>query len=377
MRYPLAKPYIGKEEERAVLDVLRSGVLSMGSRVAEFEKRFAGFVGVKYAVAVSSGTAGLHLALIAAGIKAGDEVITTPFSFVASANAVLFVGATPVFADIDPVTYNIDPKKIEAAITKKTKAILVVHILGQASPLNEINALAKKFKLKIIEDACESVGAMYKGGKGKGRMVGTFGESAVFAFYPNKQMTTGEGGMVVTNDKKLNALFRSLRNQGRAENMNWLDHERLGYNYRMGEMNAAVGLVQLGRVEFLIRQRQKIAGWYNDFLSPHPELLLLPRVRPGNTHTWFVYVVLINKKKQSEIITALAKRGIASKPYFPSIHLFSFHRESFGCNEGDFPISESVSRRALALPLYVGLSKKDVAYICQTLLNALHTNDHS
>ncbi len=391
MRYPLAKPHIGKKEERYVLEVLRSGKLSMGPKVEAFEKRFARFVGRKHAIAVSSGTAGLHLALLASGIKEGDEVITSPFSFVASANAILYVGAKPVFVDIDPLTYNIAPEKIEAAITSETKAILVVHILGQAASMDAIMGIAKKHKLKIIEDACESLGAIYMGKKakpnpkdsvalgrphglarstnggfrGKKKMVGTFGESAVFAFYPNKQMTTGEGGMMVTNDTKLNVLFRSLRNQGRAKNMNWLDHERLGYNYRLDEMSAALGLAQLENIEFLIQERQKIARWYHTCLSRYPGLIGVPRTAPGNTHTWFVYTVLLPAGiSREKVMTRLKRAGIATKPYLPSIHLFSF-------SMGNFPVSEGVSKRALALPLYIGLTKKDVVYISKEFVKAL------
>ena len=364
--YPLAKPHIGKEEEREVLEVLRSGVLSMGPKVEEFEKKFAKFIGTKYAVAVSSGTAGLHLALIGAGIKEGDEVITTPFSFVASANAILYVGATPMFADIDPITYNLDPKEVEKKITKKTKAILVVHIFGQPAKMDEITLLAQKHNLTVIEDACESLGATYHG-----KACGTFGESAVFAFYPNKQMTTGEGGMLVTDERKLYSLFRSLRNQGRAENMQWLDHERLGYNYRLPELSSAVGLAQLKKIKFLLRERQKIAKWYDTYLSNAPALVKVPRVYPESTHTWFVYVVQILGKKRDAVIAELLKKGISAKPYFPSIHLFSFHKEKFGFMRGDFPISEEVSDRALALPMYIGLTESDVRFISKTLLKVL------
>lgn len=384
--YPLAKPHIGTDEERAVLEVLRSGVLSMGPGVDAFEKEFARFVGTKHACAVSSGTAGLHLALIGAGIGPGDEVVTSPFSFVASANAILYVGAKPVFVDIEPFTYNIDPKKIEEKITKKTKAILVVHIFGQAADMAPIIQLAKKRRLKIVEDACESIGAMYgqgakpspedsvarpaKGGfRGKGRMVGTFGESAVFAFYPNKQMTTGEGGMLVTNSKRRDALFRSLRNQGRGADMRWLFHERLGYNYRLDEMSAALGLVQLRKIRFLIRERQRIARWYHALLSPHHALLRPLPVAPGNTNTWFVYPVLLPRNARREgIIARLAKQGISAKPYLPSIHLFPFYRKRFGSKKGDFPVSEEVSARILALPFYIGLTKTAVAYIVNALV---------
>lgn len=379
MKFPLAKPYIGKEEEQAVLEVLRSGVLSIGPKQEAFEKRFAKFVGTKYACAVSSGTAGLHLALLGVGLGPGDEVITTPFSFVASANAILYVGAIPVFVDIDAATYNIDPRKIEERITKKTKAILVVHIFGQAADMNPIMRLARKYRLKVIEDACESLGAVYNGRKGgngekgeKGKKVGTFGESAVFAFYPNKQMTTGEGGMIVTNDKKLDALFRSLRNQGRGANMQWLSHERLGYNYRLDEMSAAVGLAQLRKIRFLIRERQRIAEWYHTFLFPHRDVIQLLTVVPGNTNTWFVYPVLIPRGiHRDTVIMRMAKRGISTKPYLPSIHLFGFYRKRFGFKKGDFPISEGVSDRVLALPFYIGLTARDAKHIADALIQSV------
>ncbi|KKU77983.1 MAG: Glutamine-scyllo-inositol transaminase [Parcubacteria group bacterium GW2011_GWA2_47_64] len=373
IHYPLAKPHIGKEEERAVLKTLRSGVLSMGPAITEFEKRFARFVGTKYAVAVSSGTAGLHLALIGAGIKEGDEVITSPFSFVASANAILYVGATPVFTDVDPNTFNIDPMGIEKKITPRTKAILVVHIFGQSADMNQILALARKHKLKIIEDACESLGATYKGGEnGIARMVGTFGESGVFAFYPNKQMTTGEGGMIVTNSKKLCALLRSLRNQGRGKNMQWLSHERLGYNYRMDEMSAALGLVQLRKIRFLIRERQKIAVWYHRFLSKQACGIQPLKVAIGNTNTWFVYPVLLpSGVNRNSVVERMEKRGINTKPYLPSIHLFGFYKKRFGFKKGDFPISEEVSERVLALPFYIGLTKNDIGLIVDALTESL------
>lgn len=358
-KYPSAKPHITQKEKKYVLEVLDSGVLSIGPKQEAFEKKFAEFVGTKYASAVSSGTAGLHLAMVASGIGPGDEVITTPFSFVASANAILYVGAKPVFVDIDPKTYNIDPKKIESAITRKTKAILVVHIFGQPAEMGPISRVAKKHNLKIIEDACESLGAKYKG-----KMVGAFGEAAVFAFYPNKQMTTGEGGVVVTNNKKYHELFLSLRNQGRSGDMQWLDHDKLGYNYRMPELSAAVGLAQLERIDWLLGER-KIAGWYNEFLAPHADLIQLPYTHPHNTHTWFVYVICIKNLKinRDKVIADLNKIGVSTKPYLPSIHLLSFYRDKFGFKKGDFPAAEAVSNSTLALPFYVGLKKSDIKYI--------------
>ncbi len=367
-RYPIAKPYITKKEEKYVLEVLRSGDLSLGPYYKKFEEKFAEFVGTKYACAVSSGTAGLHLAMIAAGIKKGDEVITTPFSFIASANCILYVGAKPVFADIEPITYNIDPLKIEKKITKKTKAILVVHIFGQAADMSPILKIAKKHNLKIIEDACESIGAKYKG-----KNVGTFGESAVFAFYPNKQITTGEGGMLVTSNKKIYDLCSSLRNQGRAENMRWLDHERLGYNYRMDEMSAAVGLAQMEKINFLIKERQKIARLYNKHLARYSNFIQVPRVGKYRTHTYFVYAVKLKNPKirRDDVIKELQEEGISTKAYLPSIHLFSFYKKMFGYKKGDFPVSEAASDSSLALPFYIGLKEKDIKYIVNSLVSLL------
>ena len=371
-KYPIAKPYITNDEKKLVLEVLNSGNLSLGPKYKEFEKLFARKIGTKYACAVSSGTAGLHLAMIAAGIGPGDEVITTPFSFIASANCILYVGATPVFVDIDQVTYNMEPAEIEKRLTKRTKAILVVHIFGQAVDMAPILRIAKKYKLKIIEDACEAVGAEYEG-----KNTGTFGESAVFAFYPNKQMTTGEGGMIVTNNRKIYELCSSLRNQGRTENMQWLDHQYLGYNYRMDEMSAALGIAQLQKLDFMIKQRQVLAGWYNKHLEPFFELVGAPAVARGNKHTWFVYVVKIRDQKinRNRIITDLHKLGISTKPYLPSIHLFSFYKDKFGFKEGDFPIAEAVSQSSLALPFYIGLNEGDVKYIVAKLIEVLQKHE--
>jgi perosamine synthetase len=368
--YPVAKPYITSDEINAVTEVLKSGNLSLGPKYALFEKEFANKIGTRYACAVSSGTAGLHLAMIAAGIGVGDEVITSPFSFIASANSILYVGAKPIFVDIDSLTYNMDPAHIEAKINKKTKAILVVHIFGQSTDMDPVFKLAKKYKLKIIEDACESIGATYKG-----KNVGTFGESAVFAFYPNKQMTTGEGGILVTNSKKTYSLCSSLRNQGRSENMQWLDHERLGYNYRMDEMSAALGLAQLSKLDFMLKERKKIASWYTEYLKPYQHLLLTPQVAPYNTHSWFVYIVKIKNIKselvRNKIIKNMGKEGIATKPYLPAIHLFSFYKKQFGYQKNDFPIAEKVAMSSLSLPFYIGLKKEDIRCIVGKLIKII------
>lgn len=363
-KFPLAKPFIGKKEIDNVMAVLKSGVLSLGQRHLDFEKKFAKKVGTKYAVSVCNGTAGLHLALLAASIKEGDEVITSPFSFIASSNAILYVGARPVFVDVDPVTGNIDPEKIEEKINKNTKAILAVHIFGQPARMDEIMKIAREYKLKVIEDACESIEATFKGQK-----VGTFGESAVFAFYPNKQMTTGEGGILTTNSLSVYEMCKSLANQGRGDSMQWLDHKYLGYNYRMDEMSAALGLAQLGRLSSFVRERQKIAGWYKSYLSKYADLIEVPVTASDNTHTWFVYVVRlkIDPKHKGAIIKELAKAGVVSKVYLPSIHLFDFYRKKFGYKPGDYPISEDISARSLALPFYLGLKEQDVQLIVTKL----------
>lgn len=370
--YPIAKPYLGLQEKKLVMDVLKSGNLSLGPIHKEFEKRIAEKIGTRFACSVSSGTAGLHLAMIAANIKPGDEVITSPFSFIASANCILYVDAKPIFVDIDPSTYNLDPAKIEAAITPKTKAILVVHIFGQTANMTAIKKIAKKYRLKIIEDACESICAKHQEKK-----AGTFGESAVFAFYPNKQMTTGEGGMLVTNSEKIYRLCNSLRNQGRSENMQWLDHERLGYNYRMDEMSAALGLSQLEKLDEMIKKRQQLANLYHKHLTPYSELIQPPQTAPDNTHTWFVYVIKlknkINQKRRDGLIMSLAKQGISTKPYLPPIHLFNFYKKTFGYKKGDFPIAEEVGASTIALPFYIGLKEKDVKYITDKLIKTINT----
>lgn len=370
--YSIAKPHLGTKEKQKVLAVLNSGNLSLGPEYKKFEEKFAAKIGTKFACAVSSGTAGLHLAMLAANIKPGDEVITSPFSFVASANSILYVGAKPIFVDIDPQTYNMDPAKVETAITPKTKAILVVHIFGHPADMTYLVKIAKKHRLKIIEDACESICAEHQGQK-----VGTFGESAVFAFYPNKQMTTGEGGMLVTNNEKIYRLCNSLRNQGRSENMQWLDHERLGYNYRMDEMSATLGLSQLEKLDNMIKERVKLANLYQKHLLKYQNIVQLPHTAKNNTHTWFVYVIKLNKKyqkKRDAIIMSLAKQGISTKPYLPPIHLFSFYKKSFGYKKGDFPVAEEVGASTIALPFYIGLKEADIKYITNKLIKTVH--DH-
>ncbi len=358
---PLAKPSIDQSDINAVVGVLKSGRLSLGPSLLRFEADFAKYVGTKYACAVSSGTAGLHLAVKALGLKLGDEVITTPFSFIASSNCLLYEGIRPVFVDVDDATFNLDSEKLERAITLKTKAIVIVHIFGQSADMVPVMRLARKYKLSVIEDACESIGATYHG-----RTTGTFGDVGVFAFYPNKQMTTGEGGMLVSNSKKLQELFLSLRNHGRAANMEKVDHRVLGYNYRMDEMSAALGLSQLKRVGSFIREREKIAGWYSEYLANTPNIVT-PTIGANRTHSWFVYVVRITNGKRDRLQRFLLEHGIQTKVYLPTIHLQPFMRDQFGYQQGDFPIAEKVSSQALALPLFVGLRQHEVKRIAEAI----------
>jgi len=368
MKYPLAKPYITQREKDLVNDVLDSGFLSLGPKLEEFEKKFANKIGTAYACGVSSGTTGLHVMMNVAGITSGDEVITTPFSFIASSNCMLYVGAVPIFVDIDPRTYNIDPTKIEVAITAKTKAILVVHIFGQSADMDPIIDIAKRYNLILLEDACESICASYKG-----KNVGTFGQTSVFAFYPNKQMTTGEGGIICTDNKAIFDHAKSLTNQGRGANMSWLDHQYVGYNYRMDEMSAAVGIAQLEKLDWMIEERKKISDMYTKHLLDYSDLVDVPLTSQFNTNTWFVYVIQIKEKNKirNKIIEKLRDCGISTKEYLPSIHLFHCYREKFGYNDGEFPISENVSMRSIALPFYIGLQESDIKYIIGKLVSAI------
>ena len=354
---PLAKPVLGPREEELVLEVLRSGQLSLGPMLPRFEQAFAARLGVPYASAVSSGTAGLHLALRAAGVGEGDEVVTSPFSFVASANAALYVGAKPVFADIDPRTLNLDPAAARAAVTDRTTALLPVHIFGTPADVPALERLG----LPIVEDACEALGAVHE----DGTVVGSRGHAAVFAFYANKQMTTGEGGMVVTTDAAVKERLDSERNQGRAPNMNWLDHDRLGFNYRLTDIQCALGIAQLERLDALLADRARVAAWYAEALDG-VEGLTLPADVPGRS--WFVYVVQLPPGADRDAtILALRERGVQSKPYLPAIHLFAFYRERFGHREGEFPVAEDVAARSLALPFFPALTEGEVATVAGAL----------
>jgi len=357
---PLARPVLGPEEEHAVIDVLRSGQLSLGPRVPAFEQAFATRLGVPYACAVSSGTAGLHLALRAVGVAEGDEVVTSPFSFVASANAVLFERARPVFADIDPVTLNLDPAAAQAAITERTTALLPVHIFGYPADLPAFEQLG----LPIVEDACEALGAVHADGV----PVGGRGHPAVFGFYANKQLTTGEGGMVALSDAAMKERIDSERNQGRAPDMGWLDHDRLGFNYRLTDIASAIGLVQLERLDGMLADRARVAGWYREALAGVEDLTLPCPDTSGNVRGWFVFVVqLPHGVDRDDTVRALAQRGIQSKPYLPAIHLMSFYRERFGHREGEFPICEDVAARSIALPFFPAMSEAQVAQVAKEL----------
>lgn len=355
---PLARPVIGETEQQAVLEVLRSGQLSLGPRLGEFERSFAQRLAVPHASAVSSGTAGLHLALRAVGVEEGDEVITSPFSFVASANTVLYERAKPVFVDIDPVTLNITPEAAAAAVTERTKAILPVHIFGYPADIPGFAQL----DLSIVEDACEALGAVYA----DGTPVGGYGNLSVFGFYANKQLTTGEGGMVVMDDPAIKQRIDSERNQGRAPDMDWLDHDRLGFNYRLSDIACALGIAQLEHLDQMLTERERVAALYREALTGIEGLTLPCENLDGTRRGWFVFVVQLPPDvDRNETVRALAERGIQSKPYLPAIHLMSFYRERFGYREGTFPITESVAARSLALPFFPQMTEGQVERVAE------------
>jgi perosamine synthetase len=366
---PLAKPVLGEREEQLVLEVLRSGHLSLGPRVPAFEDAFARAVGARHASAVSSGTAGLHLAIRVAGVEPGSEVVTSPFSFVASANVALYEGARPVFADIDPVTLNLDPEAVAAAITDRTSAILPVHVFGYPADM----AALERHGLPIVEDACEALGARYADG---GR-VGGRGHPAVFGFYANKQITTGEGGVVTVGAAEAKERIDSERNQGRAPDMGWLDHDRLGFNYRLSDVACALGLAQLERLEHLLAGRARVAALYREGLAAldggDPHGLVLPCEDAGGARRgWFVYVVQLPRGVDRDgTVRALAERGFPSKPYFPAIHLYSFYRERFGHREGEFPVAEDAAARSIALPFFPEMTEGEVMEVTEALTAVL------
>lgn len=371
MEIPLSDADITQQEIQAVVEVLQSGRLALGPKLIEFETKIAAYTGRKYALAVNSGTSALHLLVRALGLKPGDEVITTTFSFIASANCLLFEGATPVFVDIDENTFNIDPAKIESAITSKTKALLIVDVFGHPAHWLPILEIARKHNLKIIEDSCESIGAEYHDIK-----CGKFGDAATFAFYPNKQMTTcGEGGMIVTDDLDMADLCRSMHNQGRSvQNGKWLEHVRLGYNYRMTEVQAAMGIVQLSRIDQFIEKRERLAARYHELLQSVSDVIT-PKKNKGEKPSWFVYVITLTKNysKQNRdlILEKLRVNGIQCGNYFQCIHLQPFYREQFDYKAGDFPIAESISDRTIALPFFNNLAEEQLNYVVSILKTCL------
>jgi perosamine synthetase len=365
---PLARPVVGEREEELLLETLRSGRLSLGPRLGEFEGAFGRRLGVEHVSAVSSGTAGLHLAIRAAGVEPGDEVVTTPFSFVASANCLLYEQARPVFCDIDPRTLNITPEAAADAVTERTTGLLPVHIFGYPADMAGFEQLAEDRALWLVEDACEALGAVHA----DGRTVGARGNLAVFGFYANKQMTTGEGGMVVCPDPATKERIDSERNQGRAPDMGWLDHDRLGFNYRLDDLSCALGLAQLERLEQLLAGRTRVAAAYGEALTGIEGLVLPCPDEGGDRRGWFVYVVqLPDGVERDATIRALRERGVDSKPYLPAIHLMSFYRERFGHREGEFPVCEEVARRSLALPFHPELSEGQLERVVEALRAAL------
>lgn len=361
---PLAQPVVGEREEELVLEVLRSGRLSLGSLLERFEHAFAARVHVPFASAVASGTAGLHLALRAVDISDGDEVITTPFSFVASANVALYERARPVFADIDPVTLNLDPQAAAAAVTERSAAVLPVHVFGYPADTAAFEGLG----LPIVEDACEALGAI----DADGVPVGGRGHPAVFGFYPNKQLTTGEGGMVTTAEAGIKERIDSERNHGRARDMGWLDHDRLGFNYRLSEVACALGLAQLEHLDEMLASRARVAVCYREALADI-EGLVLPCLETGAIRRgWFVFVVqLPARADRAEVGESLRRRGVPTRPYFPAVHLMSFYRERFGHREGEFPVCEDVAARSLALPFFPQMTEGQVERVSTALGHVL------
>jgi perosamine synthetase len=363
----LSAPWLDEREEELVLEVLRSGRLSLGPSIDRFEALFAESVGAPYAAAVSSGTAGLHLLCRLAGIAPGDEVITSPYSFVASANCAIYEGATPVFADVDPRTLNVDPALVEAAITPRTKAVVAVDIYGYPCELEELQAICDRHGLALIDDACEALGARYKGSP-----VGSHGTAAVFAFYPNKQITTGEGGVVTTHSEDEWRLLKSLRNQGRADGGGWLDHARLGFNYRIDDVRAAIGIGQLEKLDRILAHRSSVALRYKELLEGIDGLELPLEDDVDHVRSWFVYVVALPERTDREaVIAGLAERGVQTARYLPCIHLQSYMRERYGFREGLCPDAEGLSARTLALPFQARLDEADQEHVARSLREVL------
>ena len=394
MNIPLSVPDIGPLEIEYVTETLRSGHLSLGPRVPQFEEMFASRAGTRYAVAANSGTSALHLCIRALGIGPEDGVITTSFSFVASVNCILYERATPFLVDIDSSSLNIDPSKtriflekeckrtstgevIHSETGRRVKAILPVHVFGMPCAMDAIMNLAREYGLFVLEDACEAIGAEYRG-----KRIGSFGDAAVFAFYPNKQMTTGEGGMIVTDNPQTAELCRSMRNQGRDASSQWLNHVRLGYNYRLSDVHAAIGLAQLSRIDEILLARAEVAQMYSERLAGH-DILGVPAEANDGTRSWFVYVVQFRGGAPSElrhrVRTHLQSKGIASQIYFPAIHRQPYYRDHFRNRCHTLPETDRAAESCLALPFSTRLSRQDVQFVCDELLRVLDAEgrDHS
>jgi perosamine synthetase len=366
-RIPLSSPDIQADDVELVVRVLRSNRLSIGPFIKDLERDFAGYIGTKYAVAVTNGTSGLHLCMRAAGIAEGDEVITTPFSFIASANCILYENARPVFVDIDEASLNIDPALVARAVTARTRAVLPVHVFGQPCAMDELQAVCSSRNLVLIEDACEAVGAEYKG-----RKVGTFGKAAVFSFYPNKAMTLGEGAVVTTDDPHWAELLQSLRNQGRGDGGTGYFSDRLGYNYRLDEMSAALGVAQLARLDRLLAQRQAVAARYGTMLRGVPGITVKRTLASTTRMSWFVFVIHLDPYiDRDRVIEQLEARGIPSRVYFTPIHLEPYYRQRFDFKPGDFPVAERVAASILALPFHTNLSDAEVDEVVAALQSAV------
>ncbi len=392
MKIRMSSPDLTDTDRQAVLDVVSTPNLSMGPKIDAFEDAFRELTGAKYAIGVNSGTAGLHLCIRAADVKPGDIVITTPFSFVSSTNVILFENAVPVFVDVDPVTGNIDPDLLAQVVedlslgnaqarkwlprrlppinqgqVKVMKAILPVDVFGQPADYDPINAVADQYDLSVIEDSCEALGGEYKG-----RYAGTLGDYGVFAFYPNKQITTGEGGMIVTNDDGAADFMRALRNQGRAPGDTWLQHSHLGYNYRLDEMSAALGLSQMIRLDALLQNRARVAGWYDKYLA-NIEEVTPPQIVPNTTKvSWFVYVIRLDESiDRDRLAIILTEKGVPVRPYFAPIHLQPYMKHMFGYQPGDFPVTEDLGDRSLALPFSGTMTEEEVVTVCQRIAEAL------
>jgi len=363
----LSAPYVDETEEQALLEVLRSGRLAFGPMIERFERDFAERVGAPYVATVSSGTAGLHLCVKLAGISPGDEVVTTPLSFIASANAIVYEGGIPIFVDVDERTLNLDPAAVEAAITPRTKALVLVDLFGYPLAYDGFQELARANGLSIVEDACEALGATYRG-----RPVGSFGHPAVFAFYPNKQITTGEGGAVALQTEEEWALVKSFANQGRTDRGETFAHERIGYNYRLDELSAALGVAQLQKLDRILELRDQVAARYEALLADVEGIRLLCPDDEVHRRSWFVYVVFVDPPaERSAVMARLAAEGIASKPYLPAIHLQPAYAERFGFLPGMFPVAEAAGAQGLALPFHTGLSSSDQERVVEALARAL------